>query len=73
MFFHSRDPMVEASDELAEALVEVQEENPECYWKPWNQEWIRVDDMTDDHLLNLYNYLYRAHEATRGACFSSPR
>jgi len=65
MFFGSRDPMVEASDELAEALVEVQEENPECYWKPRNQERIRVDDMTDDHLLNLYNYLHRAHEATK--------
>jgi hypothetical protein len=64
MFFDSRDPMVESMDELSEALVEVQEENPECYWKPKNQEWIRVDDMTDDHLLNLYNYLHRAHEAT---------
>jgi len=65
MFLDSKDPMVEASDELSEALCEVQEENPECYWKPKNQEWIKVDDMTDNHLLNLYNYLYRAHKATK--------
>lgn len=62
--FDSKDPVVESMDELSEALVEVIEENPECYWKPKNQEKIKVDDMTDTHLYNLYNYLHRAHEAT---------
>lgn len=61
----SLDPMVESSDELSEALVEVQEENPECYWKTKSNGLIKVDDMTNSHLLNLYNYLHRAHEATK--------
>lgn len=61
----SLDPMVESSDELSEALVEVQEENPECYWKTKSNGLMKVDDMTNSHLLNLYNYLHRAHEATK--------
>lgn len=62
---NSFDPMVESSDELSEALVEVIDENPECYWKTKSNGLVKVDDMTDAHLYNLYNYLHRAHEATK--------